>query len=369
MKKSIDLIAFITALSLHLIIGGVLLMGIDFSFKKDKPQSAAIINATIINQNMLDDLAQNAERNKRVKEQKIDDERKEKARKAEQEKRDEALVKQQKDDKIKEEKAEIARKEKEVERIENEKLAAAEALQEKQKAEEAEKVLAEKKKADDAAKVLADKKAAELAKAEKEKAAKVAEAKAIKDKADKDKAAKEKAAKEKAIKEKAAKEKAAKEKAVKEKAAKEKAAKEKAAKAKAAKEKAAKEAKRKAAAEKERLRQQELDRQMEAEFSDDFSSARSAQQTSEIAKYQSLIRSKISRNWKVDSSMRGRTCTLRIKLAPDGLVLSAVMSSGDKALCDSARRATLQANTLPIPNDAEIAGQFRDFDIKLEPDL
>lgn len=364
MKKSIDLIAFITALSLHLIIGGVLLMGIDFSFKKDKPQSAAIINATIINQNMLDDLAQNAERNKRVKEQKIDDERKEKARKAEQEKRDEALVKQQKDDKIKEEKAEIARKEKEVERIENEKLAAAEALQEKQKAEEAEKVLAEKKKADDAAKVLADKKAAELAKAEKEKAAKVAEAKAIKDKADKDKAAKEKAAKEKAIKEKAAKEKAA-----KEKAAKEKVAKEKAAKAKAAKEKAAKEAKRKAAAEKERLRQQELDRQMEAEFSDDFSSARSAQQTSEIAKYQSLIRSKISRNWKVDSSMRGRTCTLRIKLAPDGLVLSAVMSSGDKALCDSARRATLQANTLPIPNDAEIAGQFRDFDIKLEPDL
>ena len=349
MKKSIDLIAFITALSLHLIIGGVLLMGIDFSFKKDKPQSAAIINATIINQNMLDDLAQNAERNKRVKEQKIDDERKEKARKAEQEKRDEALVKQQKDDKIKEEKAEIARKEKEVERIENEKLAAAEALQEKQKAEEAEKVLAEKKKADVAAKVLADKKAAELAKAEKEKAAKVAEAKAIKDKADKDKAAKEKAAKEKAAKEKVAKEKAA--------------------KAKAAKEKAAKEAKRKAAAEKERLRQQELDRQMEAEFSDDFSSARSAQQTSEIAKYQSLIRSKISRNWKVDSSMRGRTCTLRIKLAPDGLVLSAVMSSGDKALCDSARRATLQANTLPIPNDAEIAGQFRDFDIKLEPDL
>lgn len=359
MKKSIDLIAFITALSLHLIIGGVLLMGVDFSFKKDKPQSAAIINATIINQNMLDDLAQNAERNKRVKEQKIDDERKEKARKAEQEKRDEALVKQQKDDKIKEEKAETARKEKEAERIENEKLAAAEALQEKQKAEEAEKVLAEKKKADDAAKVLADKKAAELAKAEKEKAAKVAEARAIKDKADKDKAAKEKAAKEKAIKEKAAKEKAAKEKLAKEKAA----------KAKAAKEKAAKEAKRKAAAEKERLRQQELDRQMEAEFSDDFSSARSAQQTSEIAKYQSLIRSKISRNWKVDSSMRGRTCTLRIKLAPDGLVLSAVMSSGDKALCDSARRATLQANTLPIPNDAEIAGQFRDFDIKLEPDL
>jgi len=152
----------------------------------------------------------------------------------------------------------------------------------------------------------------------------------------------------------------------------EKAAKEKAKKLaaeKAAKEKAAKIAREKAAAEKERLRQEELDRQMEAEFSDDFSSARSAKQTSEIARYQALIRSKISRNWKVDQSMSGQTCTLAIKLASNGLVLSAVMSKGDQKLCDSARRATLQAKTLPIPKDPDISGQFRDFDITLEPDL
>jgi len=45
------------------------------------------------------------------------------------------------------------------------------------------------------------------------------------------------------------------------------------------------------------------------------------------------------------------------------------MSKGDKLLCDSARRATLQAKTLPIPKDPQISSQFRDFDITLEPDL
>ena len=117
------------------------------------------------------------------------------------------------------------------------------------------------------------------------------------------------------------------------------------------------------------MRQAELDRQMAAEFSDDFSSARSAKQLSEIAKYEALIRAKISRNWKVDPSMKGSSCTLAIKLAPDGLVLSARMSRGDKRLCDSARRATIQAKTLPIPKDPEIISQFRDFDITLEPEL
>ncbi|MGJ8582328.1 MAG: cell envelope integrity protein TolA, partial [Psychromonas sp.] len=235
---------------------------------------------------------------------------------------------------------------------------------EKAAQEKADKLAAEK-----AAKEKADKLAAE--KAAKEKADKLAAEKVAKEKADK--LAAEKAAKEKADKlaaEKAAKEKANKlaaEKAAKEKA--EKLAAEKAAKEKAAKEKAAKIAKQKAAAEKERLRQAELDRQMEAEFSDDFSSARSAKQTSEIARYQALIRSKISRYWKVDKSMNGQTCTLAIKLASNGLVLSATMSKGDKSLCDSARRATLQAKTLPIPKDPEISNQFRDFDITLEPDL
>ncbi|WP_413692505.1 cell envelope integrity protein TolA [Psychromonas sp. KJ10-2] len=380
MKNSTNIIAFITAFALHLIIGGVLLMNIDFSLPRDKPEAASIIDATIINQDMLDSMAKHSEQQKQAQQKIIDQQRELQAQQEAEKQRQQALVQKQKDDKLKAEKEEAVRKQQEQQRIENEKLAAAKEAEEKRQAEQAAIAAAEKKKADEAAKAekaKADKLAAE--KAAKAKADKLAAEKAAKEKADKlaaEKAAKEKADKlaaEKAAKEKADKlaaEKAAKEKADKlaaEKAAKAKA--EKLAAEKAAKEKAERIAKQKAAAEKERLRQEELDRQMEAEFSDDFSSARSAKQTSEIARYQALIRSKISRNWKVDKSMSGQTCTLAIKLASNGLVLSAVMSKGDQKLCDSARRATLQAKTLPIPKDPEISGQFRDFDITLEPDL
>ncbi len=384
MKTSTNLVAFITALSLHLIVGGLLLMNVDFSLPKDKPKEAvSIIEATIINQQMLDDLAKSAQKNKQAQQQKIDDARQQKERELAEAERQQALLKKQKEDQIRAEKEAVQRKEQEVlrqqqevKRLEAEKVAAAQALQEKQKAEAEAKVLQEKKKADDAARALKEKqKAEEDAKAlklkqdaEKKEAAKKEAERVKAENLAKEKAAEEKAARE--AKEKAAKEKAekeAKEKAAEEKAAKE--AKEKAAKEKAAKIKAEKEAKRKAAAEKERLRQAELDRQMAAEFSDDFSSARSAKQLSEIAKYEALIRAKISRNWKVDPSMKGSSCTLAIKLAPDGLVLSARMSRGDKRLCDSARRATIQAKTLPIPKDPEITSQFRDFDITLEPEL
>ena len=218
-----------------------------------------------------------------------------------------------------------------------------------------------------AAQVKAEKLARE--KAAKEKAEKLAQEKAAKEKAEK--LAQEKVAKEKA--EKLAQEKAAKEKA--EKLAREKAAKEKAeklAREKAAKEKAEKLAREKAAkekAEKERQRRAELDRQMEAEFAEEFSTAQTANQLSEIARYKALIQNKISRNWQVDLDMKGKTCTLAIRLAPDGLVLSAQRGTGDDKLCASAIRAALKAKTLPIPKDPEIAQQFRDFDITLKPEL
>ncbi|TEW53417.1 cell envelope integrity protein TolA [Psychromonas sp. RZ22] len=317
MKKSPNLIAFIIALSLHLLIGVVLLMSVEFSLPKENPKEAvSIIHASVVSQQMYDDLAQRQLDAKREEQRKKDNARKAIERKKAEQKRKEALIQKQKEDRIKAERAEKIRQQKEAKRIEAEKIKAAKALQEKKKANEAAKA----------------KKAKELK--QKQEAEKKALAK--QKEAEKIKAAKIKA-------EKLAKEKAAKE------------AKIKAAKA--------------AAAEKERLRQAELDAQMDAEFSDVFSNARSAQQLSEIAKYEALIRGKISRNWKVDPSMRGKSCTLGIRLAPDGLVLSAKMSRGDKQLCSSARRAALQAKTLPIPRDPEIAPKFRDFDITLEPEL
>jgi len=336
MKNSPDLVSFISALSIHLIIAGVLLMNVDFDLPKEKPQETfTIIDTSLVSQKMFDDLAQ-LKTDKAKEEQRLKDEaRKQKEREEAEKARQAALLKKQEEERVQAEKAEVLRKKQEAERVAAEKALAAKVLKEKKEAAEALKI-----------KQAAEKKALEEKQAlEKVKAQKLAQ----------EKVAKEKAAKEKAIED-------ARLKAIED--ARIKAEKE-------AKIKAEKEAKIKAeqAAEAERLRQEELDRQMEAEFSEDFSSARNAKQLSEIAKYEVLIRGKISRNWKVDPTMSGSSCTLAIKLAPDGLVISAEMSSGDKRLCDSARRAALAARTLPIPSDPEIAPQFRDFDITLEPDL
>lgn len=294
MKNSITFIAFITALSLHLIIGAVILLGMDFSSLNEKPkQEVAIINASIVNQKLFDDLAQKKANNLAAAKRKEQQIRKEKTRI----KREEKLAKKRRDEaktkRIQAEKAEVARKKKLEDRLLFEKIVAAKELRAKKVAQKAKK----------------------LADAKRIKAEKIASAKALKKR-----------------------------------------------QAKEAKLKAQKVAA-------ERLRQAELDKQMEAEFADAFSSAQSSKQLSEIARYKALIQDKISRNWQIEASMKGKSCTLAIRLAPDGLVLSAKRSKGDQKLCDSARRATLKSKTLPIPKDPEIAPQFRDFDITLEPDL
>lgn len=344
MKNSNNLIAFVTALSLHLIIGAVLLLGLEFKLPKDKPkEEVVVINASIVNQKLFDDLAskkvqQEADRVAAEK-RKVEQARKEKERI----KREQQLAEKQRQDaenkRIEAEKAELARQKKEEERILFEEIVAAKALR-------AEKEAAEAKKAAEALKA---KQEAERVKQEAERQKQQAEAQRVEA---------EKVAAAKALAEKQAAE--AKLKAEKE--AKIKAEKE-------AKLKAEKAAKLKAEKEAQRLRQAELDRQMEAEFADSFSNAKSSKQLSEIARYKALIQDKISRNWQVEQSMKGKSCTLAIRLAPDGLVLSVNRSSGDQKLCDSATRATLKAKTLPIPQDSEIAPQFRDFDITLEPDL
>ncbi|MCP4323939.1 MAG: cell envelope integrity protein TolA [Alteromonadales bacterium] len=329
MKNSTFLIAFITALALHLIVGAVLLLGMDFSLPTEKKKEQVIINASMVNQKLFDDLAQKKKQIKAdavaAEKRKLQKKREEKARIKREKQRAEKKRKIAEAKRVKAEKAEVARKKKEEDRRLFEKIVAAKELRAKKDAEKAKQVAETKRKKQEAERVKKQKAEAKRIEAEKvaaAKALKVKQAKEAKIKADK-----------------------------------------------AAKAKAAKEAKRKADAKAERLRQAELDKQMETGFEDAFSSAQSSKQLSEIARYKALIQDKISRNWQVEPSMKGKTCTLAIRLAPDGLVLSASHSKGDQKLCASAKRATLKAKTLPIPKDPEIAPQFRDFDITLEPDL
>ncbi|MFT6987338.1 MAG: colicin import membrane protein [Psychromonas sp.] len=319
MKNSSVWIAFISALSLHLILGGILLMNVDFSLPKEKPQTP-IINASVVSQKMFDDLAQRKDDQKLAEKRAQDKARQEQERLKREKKQAEEKRKKIESDRIKDEKQKVLRKKREVERVQAEKALAAKQLKAKQVADKAKKLADAKAKKEKAERVQAEKLAQEKRKrieSERIQAAKVA--------------------KEKALKE--------------------------------ANILAEKEAKRKADAEAERLRQNELDKQMAAEFEDSFSSAQSSKQLSEIARYTALIQNKISRNWQVEPDMKGKTCTLTIRLASDGFVRDVKQVSGDLKVCESAKRAVLKAKTLPIPDDAEIASQFRDFNIKLEPDF
>ncbi|WP_372882380.1 cell envelope integrity protein TolA [Psychromonas sp.] len=300
MKDSSTLIAFITALLLHIIVGALLLMNVNFSFLKAQPENAApIINATIVNQKLFDDLAQRKAEKVQAEKKKIEEE---KLRVQQEKQRAEEQRKKKEEQRIQAAKAETLRKQKEAERVAAEKALAAKKLKAQQDAEKAKKIADDKRK-----------------KQEAEQARKIAEEKRQKIEA-------------------------------------QKIAAEKAAQAKAEQEK-------------ERLRRAELDKQMDAQFEDAFSSAQSSRQLSEIARYKALIQDKISRNWQIEPSMKGKSCTLAIRLASDGLVISATRSRGDIKLCESAKRAALKATTLPIPKDPDISAQFRDFDITLEPDL
>ncbi|WP_094752266.1 cell envelope integrity protein TolA [Psychromonas sp. CD1] len=287
-KNDCNNIAFVSALALHLIVVGVLIIGANYTLPKEKPKpQKIIINATMVNPELLLDLANRKSeliRKERQRKQQIVAEKLRKKRKKEQ-------------------------------------LLAQKTAQEKRKIEEAK---IEKKRIYDAQVV--QQKAVKEAK-------RVAEVKRVADIKEQKRVAEVK-------------------RLVK--------VKEKQRLASIAKV---------AAAEKERLRQAELDKAMEAEFSDAFSQAKNAKELSEIEKYKNLIEDKISRNWQIEPSMKGKLCRLNISLAPDGLVIKVDVVSGDRRVCQSARRATLKAKMLPIPQNTQIASQFRQFSITLAPKL
>ncbi|MCX8674629.1 cell envelope integrity protein TolA [Gilliamella sp. B3023] len=220
-------------------------------------------------------------------------------------------------------------------------------------------------------KELAEKAEAEKAAAEKAAAEKAAAEKAAAEKAAAEKAAAEKAAAEKAAAEKAAAEKAAAEKAAAEKAAAEKAAAEKAAAEKAAAEKAAAE---KAAAAK-RAEQAKKDKALNellgglTSGSPDVSggaASRKGVSDGELNKYRSLVQNAISNKFINPQNLyRGKTCTLQIQIAPDGLLLNVTSKGGDADLCREALAATKLA-VIPKPS-SKLYNEVKTMTIDFQP--
>ena len=307
--KSDMTLPLVISAGIHIGVLVILIMGVDFS-EKPKPQiqtSAPVMQAVVVDQKRV---AQHVER---LKAEKIETARKEQARQNELER-----------------KAKQARQEREREQAQIKKLE----LQRKQKE-------LETKNANAAAKVAQqkEKQAKELAqKAETERKQK-----------EKERQASEEAAK-KAVEKRKQEEAAAK--------------------------KAADERKRKAYAERKRLAEEKARRLQEQMMQDalaaeqaSLSQTRNKQVTSEVQRFTSMIVATISRNVQQEESMRGKSCTVWVRLAKDGFVTSSRIVDGDPILCRATQTAIQKIQRLPISTEPDVYDKLKELNIIYRPEF
>ena len=91
------------------------------------------------------------------------------------------------------------------------------------------------------------------------------------------------------------------------------------------------------------------------------------QMQSEVGKYQAMIKSTIQRNLVVDESMRGKTCTVSVRLANDGFVISSQTKGGDPNVCRAAKAAILKAGKLPVSPDPAVYNLMKEINLIVEP--
>ncbi len=118
-------------------------------------------------------------------------------------------------------------------------------------------------------------------------------------------------------------------------------------------------------------RQRELEKEMADQLEKEQQTMSQANQRrimSEVDKYRSLVYSKVQQNLDTDGGFIGLSCTINVRLAPDGLVLQVKAVTGNNALCRIAEAAVLKAGTLPVSKDPEVLKQFRNFDIEVRPE-
>ena len=318
-KSDVTLPLSISA-GIHIGVIIILALGIDFSHKPEPMQqvSAPAVKAVMVDQQKV------ANQVEKLKQEKRDAERREQERQAELERKAQEAKQAREREQAQIKQLEQERKQQEIETQkanEATKLAQVKQQQEKEKAvkAEADRKLKEqeRKVAEDAAQKAAEKRKVEeaaAAKAESDRKLKEAEAKA---KAD--------------------------------------------AKAEAdAKAKADAEAKARA------QQEQEMADALAAEQAA-LSQTMNKQMQSEVGKYQAMIKSTIQRNLVVDESMRGKTCTVSVRLANDGFVISSQTKGGDPNVCRAAKAAILKAGKLPVSPDPAVYNLMKEINLIVEP--
>ena len=128
--------------------------------------------------------------------------------------------------------------------------------------------------------------------------------------------------------------------------------------------------KRKALEAKERAIQEKfLAQQIAAEMAT-RNSARQQQLMSEVERYGALITRVINQNMINDrSTMEGKSCKLRISLAPSGFVTQVTIVSGDAVVCNAAERAVFKASTLPVSKDPDVFKKMRSIGVTVIPEF
>ena len=91
----------------------------------------------------------------------------------------------------------------------------------------------------------------------------------------------------------------------------------------------------------------------------------------EVAKYKSLIRNQITRNWIFPASyQKGMKCKILVRLIPSGDVVSVrvIQSSGNSAFDRSVEMAVNKASPLPVPKSGSgLFDHFREVEFVFDP--
>ncbi len=149
-----------------------------------------------------------------------------------------------------------------------------------------------------------------------------------------------------------------------------------------AKRKAEAETKRKAEAEKARLAEEKrkqdeakaeaaLKEAMAAEEAEQAAAAQVGQDTSELARYQSRIKSAIENEFVQPLGLPdGLKCTLFVRVIPGGEVIESrvIQSSGNPVFDKQAENAVLKASPLPVPDAPRLFNEMREFNFVFDPE-
>lgn len=87
---------------------------------------------------------------------------------------------------------------------------------------------------------------------------------------------------------------------------------------------------------------------------------------SKIQSYAAEIQQAITAEFSDIKSWRGKTCTIRISILPDGMLMKAVVEDGDPEFCQAALVAVTRAKIPPAP-DKETWQVFKNAPLDFAP--